>query len=1230
MWPKPTRAFSKFRLFARPSVGSALAECPKLPSLSLLAAIFEQNPDFGPSFFAPLHVEMEPSSLLQRYRHDRRKLLDFILSSGLIKEIRTSSSGSTTSLSNINFDVLSADYVLHCIQSGGVLDLSEATKKYTHESTYPVMMQSQLVDSYFLLSDPESSGSPPRRVPPPTEVNRANNQVSYPSGLPDHLVGQKVSVSANEYRVQYAASSLMKEFNIPSLGLPALITGLLDDDLRESAYEIFLACLAFYGVEIHSIEDQKKEKASRFLAGLKNKREKRHVQSKSPERHPDFIDIIRVQMQISEAMDACVRQRLKQFASGKACGQIEVPQISLALLNSILKSDFPSEKSYTQFKNRQVSILEELFSSVNHMVPDQQKVGTLLKNIRNSKDWDISISPHQHAEVILAIKDFASILSSVPGHFGMQGETCYWTASYHLNIRLYEKLLFSLFDILEEGQLIEEAEEILKLLKLTWSTLGITQKMHNALYGYSVFINDFNPSKPPHFKFLLVRKFVETDEVMLLDHSIVEVKKVLSAEDNEAKEEQYVNSLTCLIACNGSGIRLNLVHAVFWSISLWCDSKLQDYHLHFVQKPGFFRKVMTMALTVGTCDSGECGQIELMKSDDLSKIASRKVRMYIESSVQAANRRIEDIKDLGSKIEETHPLALLASELRLIAERELTVFYPVLRHWCSEAGMVAAVLIHQIFGERLKPFLEGVLGLSEDVRLVLPAADMLEHKLAELYCSACKENGLHSSFNQEFDSYQIGKISSPIILDWVIDQHARILEWTGRAFALEDWEPLSIQQKQAASAVEVFRIIEETVDQFFELNLPMDITHLQALLSIIFHTLDGYLLKLVSQLGCTYNALSCAVDKQHLYPCTPSLTRYEETIFPIIKKKVVEHILLEEEVNKKLNKLTVPKLCIRLNTLQYIQRQIGSLEDGIRKSWASVRPSKKSRCSEEPPDTSDGMLDSSESVDELFVATIDCIRDTASHYIKNICDFTGARVVFWDLRESFLFHLYHGTIEGARLDSIIPHFDTVLNHVCGTIDDALRDLVVSSICRASLEGYVWVLLDGGPSRAFSDSDIPMMEEDLNILKDLFVADGEGLPRSLVEVEATLAHQILNLFSLQTESVIRMLMNASEHISTGSESSHKMGLRVVGDAHTLIRVLCHKKDGEASKFLKRNYHLPASSEYDDSLAEEWSSKSPMVSEFLKSASSRWSGRGNSSFRSIQKRLLKVRSDRYGPH
>lgn len=61
---------------------------------------------------------MDASSLLEFYRSDRRKLLEFLLSSGLIKEIRTASGSSTTSLSSINLDYISTDYVLQSIQSG--------------------------------------------------------------------------------------------------------------------------------------------------------------------------------------------------------------------------------------------------------------------------------------------------------------------------------------------------------------------------------------------------------------------------------------------------------------------------------------------------------------------------------------------------------------------------------------------------------------------------------------------------------------------------------------------------------------------------------------------------------------------------------------------------------------------------------------------------------------------------------------------------------------------------------------------------------------------------------------------------------------------------------------------------------------------------------------------------------------------------------------------------------
>ncbi|XP_028054967.1 protein unc-13 homolog isoform X2 [Camellia sinensis] len=1082
---------------------------------------------------------MEASqSLLQRYRSDRHQLLSFILSSGLIREVR-SPTGPTSSVSDSDLELLSADYVLQCAQSGEVLDISKATKKYYDESSYPVMIHSQLGNSYFLISDPESAGSPPRRVPPLFEVNHTSSHASHPSNLLNPLVDRNVAESGVKYAsTTETPSKPVKTVTVPPFGLPSLNTGLSDDDLRESAYEILLASMIFSGLEIHAIEDKRKEKSSKFLSGLKSKRDRKCLQSQLPGRHSELTDTIRVQMQ--------------------------------------------------------VNILEELLCSANNRTTEQQTIGSLLTKVKNSKEWDIIKSPSERAEVLLAIRELVLVFSSAPARFGIHGETYYWTAGYHLNIRLYEKLLFGLFDILEEGQLIEEVDEVLKLIKLTWSTLGINQKMHNALFGWVLF-----------------QQFVATDEATLLDYAILEVQKVLSADNNNEKEERYMNSLMCSTVCNGRGIKLCLAHAFFLSMSTWCDSKLQDYHLHFCQKPYFFRSVLTLALAVGNYTFDECGEIKFSKSDALDAIADRKLRLYVETSIKAAYWRVANTIDLESKMERTHPLALLANELRLIAERELNVFSSVLHQWYPDAGMVSAILLHQFYGERLNPFLKGVSCLTEEVRLVLPAADMLDHDLTRLYSSACEEIALHSPCSLQFHHYQIREVSSPIMLDWIIAQHQRILEWTGRVFDLEDWEPLSHQQKQAASAIEVFRIIEETVDQLFGLSLPMDITHLQALLSVIFHTLDIYLLKVVSQI----------VEKHHLCPSVPSLTRYEETVFSVMKKKVVGGVLLEEKINDKVNALTTSTLCIRLNTLQYIQKQVDILDDGIRKSWALVRPSKNQSRSKEKPleilESSDCM--STESVDELFVATFGSIKDTAADAIRKICDFTGARIVFWDLRDSFLFHLYRGSVEGARFDSVLPYFDTVLNHICGHIDDNLRDLLVSSICRASLEGYVWVLLDGGPSRAFSVSDITMMEDDLSMLKDLFVADGEGLPRSLVEKEASFAHQVLDLFSLQTESVIQMLMSASEHISVGLESC-KDGRRCLGDAHTLIRVLCHKKDREASKFLKRQYQLPASSEYGDTPTGDSNSKSSLIADHLmRSTSSHWSAKGSRSFRSMKKKF-----------
>jgi hypothetical protein len=102
------------------------------------------------------------------------------------------------------------------------------------------------------------------------------------------------------------------------------------------------------------------------------------------------------------------------------------------------------------------------------------------------QDWVVSV-PDGPVEVLTIIERYNAKLCEAPKKFNLKGETYHWIQSYHLNFRLYEKLLCIVFDILEDGQLVEEADEILETVKLTWTILGITQKLHDTLFAWVLF-----------------------------------------------------------------------------------------------------------------------------------------------------------------------------------------------------------------------------------------------------------------------------------------------------------------------------------------------------------------------------------------------------------------------------------------------------------------------------------------------------------------------------------------------------------------------------------------------------------------------------------------------------------------------------------------------------------------------------------------------------------------------
>lgn len=106
--------------------------------------------------------------------------------------------------------------------------------------------------------------------------------------------------------------------------------------------------------------------------------------------------------------------------------------------------------------------------------------------------------------------------------------------------------------------------------------------------------------------------------------------------------------------------------------------------------------------------------------------------------------------------------------------------------------------------------------------------------------------------------------------------------------------------------------ILQTVDQLFGLNLPLDLKHLQALLSVIFHSLDAYLQRLLNQLGTCYvlanvEYCTCYCSLSGRLLDVHDNVQRRRTIYICTHTKIRTHILLL--LGKRFNKVFVFHFC---------------------------------------------------------------------------------------------------------------------------------------------------------------------------------------------------------------------------------------------------------------------------------------------------------------------------------
>lgn len=260
------------------------------------------------------------------------------------------------------------------------------------------------------------------------------------------------------------------------------------------------------------------------------------------------------------------------------------------------------------------------------------------------------------------------------------------------------------------------------------------------------------------------------------------------------------------------------------------------------------------------------------------------------------------------------------------------------------------------------------------------------------------------------------------------------------------------------------------------------------------------------------------------------------------------------------NGFGVPQLCVRINTLQRIRTELEVIEKRI---ITLLRNSESAH-----------VEDFSNGLSKRFELTPGACLEG----IQQLCESAAYKIVFHDLSHCLWDGLYVGEPASSTIEQFIQELEQNLMVIAETVHEQVRTRFVAEIMKASLEGFLLVLLAGGPSRSFTRQDCQIIEDDFKSIKDLFWANGDGLPMDVINKFSSTARDVIPLFRTETENIIERFRRLTLE-TYGSSAKSRLPLPATtgqwgpSDPNTLLRVLCYRNDDAASKFLKKTYNLP---------------------------------------------------------
>lgn len=278
--------------------------------------------------------------------------------------------------------------------------------------------------------------------------------------------------------------------------------------------------------------------------------------------------------------------------------------LPLELLQQLKASDFPDQEEYESWQRRNLKLLEAgliLYPCVPLSKSDKS-VQQLKQIIRSGLERPLDTGKITGESQNL--RSLVMSLASRPNNNGIGSETCHWADGFPLNLRIYQMLLESCFDVNDELLIVEEVDEVLELIKKTWPVLNMNQMIHNVCFLWVLFNRYVSTGQ------------VENDLLVAAHNLILEVEND-AKETNDPEYSKILSSVLSLIVD-------------------WAEKRLLAYHDTFnIDNVETLETTVALGILVAKV-LGEDTSSEYRRKKKHVDLGRDRVDTYIRSSLRMA------------------------------------------------------------------------------------------------------------------------------------------------------------------------------------------------------------------------------------------------------------------------------------------------------------------------------------------------------------------------------------------------------------------------------------------------------------------------------------------------------------------------------------------------------------------------------------------------------------------